>query len=92
MKERADAMNANPLTCQELVELVTDYLEDALPDGERTRFESHIAGCVGCTRYLEQMRLTISTVGQLCENDLVPAARDDLLATFRAWKSGQTGV
>jgi hypothetical protein len=92
MKDRADAMNANQLTCQELVELVTDYLEDALPPTERSRFDDHIARCVGCTRYLEQMRLTISTVGRLGEDDLSPSVRDDLLTVFRAWKSGQTGA
>ena len=89
MKDGTDAMNTNDLTCQELVELVTDYLEDALPTHDRSRFEDHISRCIGCTRYLEQMRLTISTVGHLREDDLAPAARDDLLATFRAWKSGQ---
>jgi anti-sigma factor RsiW len=90
MNDRADAVNANHLTCRELVELVTDYLEGALPAPERTRFEHHIAGCVGCTRHLAQMRLTIATLGRLREEDLSPSARGDLLAIFRAWKSGQT--
>jgi anti-sigma factor RsiW len=87
MKDRTEAMNANHLTCQELVELVTDYLEDALPAAARTRFDDHIARCTGCTRYLEQMRLTISTLGRLREDDLSTSARDDLLAAFRTWKN-----
>ena len=92
MKDRAGAMTANHLTCQELVELVTDYLEDALPAADRSRFDDHIARCAGCTRYLEQMRLTIATLGRLREDDLSPMARDDLLAVFRGWKhSGDAG-
>jgi hypothetical protein len=87
MKDRAEAMNANHLTCQELVELVTDYLEDALPAADRLRFEDHIARCAGCTRYLEQMRLTIATIGRLREDDLSKDAREDLITAFRAWKN-----
>jgi anti-sigma factor RsiW len=48
------------LTCRELVELVTDYLDDALPVAERMRFESHLAGCAGCDRYVEQIRTTVA--------------------------------
>jgi anti-sigma factor RsiW len=92
MKDRTDAMTTPELTCQELVELVTDYLEDALPSHERLRFEDHLAGCAGCRRYLEQMRLTVTTLGRLCEDDLSSAARDDLLAAFRTWKRNRTGA
>jgi len=91
MKDHADAMTTNELTCQELVELVTDYLEDALPDGDRMRFEDHLAGCTGCTRYLEQMRRTITTVRRLREDDLSPAVRDEMIAVFRGWKQDQRG-
>jgi anti-sigma factor RsiW len=48
------------LTCRELVELVTDYLDGALPDAERMRFESHMAACEGCDRYVEQIRTTVA--------------------------------
>jgi anti-sigma factor RsiW len=92
MKDRADAMTTNELTCQELVDLVTDYLEEELPDHERLRFEDHLAGCIGCRSYLEQMRLTVRTAGQLREDDLSPAARDDLLAAFRTWKQNRPGA
>ena len=48
------------LTCRELVELVTDYLDGALPDAERRRFETHMAACEGCDRYVEQIRTTVA--------------------------------
>ena len=75
------------LTCQELVELVTDYLEGTLPAGERARFEAHLAGCAGCRAYLEQMRQTIRVLHRLTEDALTPEAREDLLRVFRDWKS-----
>ncbi len=79
---------AEELACQELVELVTDYVEGALPLPERARFEAHLAGCSGCTQYLEQIRLTINTLGQLTEDTIEPQARDELLQLFRDWKKG----
>ncbi len=60
-------MASNELTCKELVELVTDYLEGVLPPAERRRFEEHLAGCQGCWNYLQQMRATIRLTGQLTE-------------------------
>ncbi|HEY6029716.1 MAG TPA: zf-HC2 domain-containing protein [Gaiellaceae bacterium] len=74
------------LTCRELVELVTDYLEGALPPGDAARFERHLAICPGCTTYVEQIRETVRQTGRLREDDLEPAARDALLAQFRNWK------
>src|SRR4051812_45684181 len=55
------------LTCRELVELVTDYLEDALGAGDRARFEAHLRACEGCSAYLGQMRSTIWATRHLCE-------------------------
>ncbi len=78
----------NELNCQELVELVTDYLEDALLPAECARFEAHLIGCDGCARYLEQMRMTIAAVGHLTEETIEPEARADLLQLFRDWKAG----
>jgi anti-sigma factor RsiW len=77
---------ARALACQELVELITDYLEDSLSTEDRTRFEAHLATCGGCSAYLDQMRQTISVVGRLREDDIPPPAMDELLVTFRAWK------
>jgi len=75
------------MNCQTLVELVTDYLEGALPDDERARLQAHLALCEGCQRYLEQIRTTIRVTGALREQDLDPAARDALLGVYRAWRS-----
>jgi anti-sigma factor RsiW len=75
------------LSCRELVELVTDYLEGALPRADRRRFEKHIAACDACTAYIEQIRLTITATGELTEEDIEPQARDELLAAFRDWNS-----
>jgi hypothetical protein len=74
------------LSCQELVELVTDYLEDALSPADRRRFEQHIGGCDGCTEYLEQMTTTIELAGVLTPEDVSPEAEKELLAAFRDWK------
>ena len=75
-----------PLTCRELVELVTDYLEHSLPEDERARFDAHLSGCDGCHTYLAQMRQTIALTGSLGEDDLSNTARDELLDLFRDWK------
>ncbi len=74
------------LACQQAVELVTDYLEDALSRAARRRFETHLAGCPHCTEYLAQMRATIKLTGQLTPADLTPAMQEDLIALYRRWK------
>jgi anti-sigma factor RsiW len=78
------------LTCQELAELVTDYLEGALPRRERLRFRLHIAGCRNCTRYVAQMRTTIAVTGRIRPEDISPEVREELLTAFRGWKSGSS--
>ena len=82
---------ADELACNELVELVTDYLENALPQSERSRIERHIATCDGCTRYMEQIRETITAAGRLTPNDVPAPVVDRLLAVFRESRSGRTG-
>lgn len=81
-------MSADYLTCQELVELVTEYLEGSLPAAERARFEEHVMTCPPCRIHIDQMRRTISVVGRLSEESLSPAAEHDLLDAFRGWKRG----
>lgn len=76
------------MPCEELVQLVTEYLEDRLPPADRGRFEQHIAGCEYCATYLEQMRQTIRTLGRIPEESLSPDARATLLAAFRTWSGG----
>jgi anti-sigma factor RsiW len=79
-------MPMDTLTCQELVELVTNYLEGVLRPAERARFEKHIAQCQHCPIYLDQMRTTIRLMGNLTSESLSPAAQHELLARFRDWK------
>ena len=80
---------AEQLSCQELVELVTDYLDGALAPQDRERFDEHIAGCDHCRAYLEQIRVTIRLSGTLVPEQLDPAAETALLEAFRDWKSGR---
>jgi len=74
------------LSCQELVELVTDYLEGALPAELHDRFERHIAHCSGCQAYLEQMRATIRATGTVTVDSVTPEAESVLLDAFRGWR------
>jgi predicted anti-sigma-YlaC factor YlaD len=73
------------LTCREMVELVSDYLEEALPDHDRALFEQHLVLCDGCTAYLDQMRRTVALIGRLRDHVIDRPTRDRLLQTFRAW-------
>ena len=79
---------AEHVSCQEIVELVTDYLEHALPADEAALFEQHINYCDGCERYLDQMRMTVAAVGRIEEEDAPPETRERLLTAFRDWKRG----
>jgi anti-sigma factor RsiW len=78
-------ITARPLTCKEVVELVTDYLEDALPPEDRQRFEEHLALCDGCATYVEQIKQTIDTVGAVHEEAIDPEVQEQLLEAFRNW-------
>ena len=74
------------LSCQELVELVTDYLEGAMTDELRLRFERHVETCSGCRTYLEQMRRTIRATGALTVDQVSPEAERALLDAFRGFR------
>lgn len=76
------------MTCRDLTELVSDYLEGSLPLRDRFRFQLHVGTCRNCRAYLRQMRQTLRVLGEL-PSELPPApARDELLARFRTWKQG----
>jgi anti-sigma factor RsiW len=75
------------VVCQQAVELVTDYLEGALPRADRRRFEAHLAGCPHCTEYLAQMRKTIELTGSLRPDDLSPQVQDEFIALYRQWRA-----
>ena len=77
-------------TCQELAELITDYLEGVLAPEQRRLFDLHISACPDCTLYVEQMRTTILTAGRVRVDDIPPSVRDELLSAFRGWAAEQT--
>jgi Putative zinc-finger len=80
-------MSAPPMSCKEFVELVTEYFDGALSEQDVGRFEKHIDECFWCSRYLEQMRVTITTVGQIDEGSISLDAKDALLHAFRDWNA-----
>ena len=78
-------MNTAPLTCAELVEIVTEYLEGTMPPALRERFDDHLALCDGCTEYVEQIRETVLALGSISEDTLSDPGRQALLDAFRDW-------
>lgn len=78
------------ITCQQLVELVTDYLDGALTPSDRERFERHLTACSGCTTYVEQIRETVRLTGErLTEETLPDEMRETLLFQFRDWAAAE---
>ena len=76
-------------SCQEMTEVVTNYLDDALPPDEQQRFERHLTYCAGCNTYVDQIRETIRQTGTVPrEESLPPALREAIVAQFRHWKRG----
>jgi anti-sigma factor RsiW len=73
------------LVCRQAVELVTDYLEDALSQTQRRRFEKHLASCPDCPEYLAQMRAVIALPGGITPDDLTPRVRSELISLYRRW-------
>jgi anti-sigma factor RsiW len=78
-------VTARDLTCREVIDLLTDYVEDALAVDERRRVEVHLASCDGCTTYLEQVRETIRLTGMLTEEQIPDEEKRRLLVAFRDW-------
>ncbi|MDQ3688529.1 MAG: zf-HC2 domain-containing protein [Chloroflexota bacterium] len=74
------------MNCQDLVELVTEYMEGRLPTATRAAFEAHILECDGCEAYVDQMRHTVRAIGALTEQDVEPEALARMLTLFRDWK------
>ena len=74
------------MDCNELVELVTDYLEGELPPSDMERFEAHLEECEACATYIEQIRQSVAVVGTLREETLPQGAANALLAEFRDWQ------
>jgi anti-sigma factor RsiW len=80
------------LTCADVVELVTDYLEGALPDDVATRVSEHLEHCYGCARYVEQIRQTSAALRRVELSGLSEDACNDLLAAFRDWDGPRPGA
>jgi len=80
------AESADHITCQEVVELVTEYFEEVLPADELEVFEQHLNFCEGCDWYVDQMRTTVTAIGRIREEDVPEQTRERLVAAFREWK------
>ncbi len=77
------------MPCRELVEVITDYLEDALPRDDRVRFEAHLAECDACRDYVAQFEQTIALSGRVEAEGVSPGLRDELRNAFRDWRAKQ---
>jgi hypothetical protein len=69
-----------------VVELVSDYLEQALPADDATTFEQHLNFCEGCVWYVDQVRKTVEGAGELRAEDVPEETKDRLMTAFRDWK------
>ena len=79
-------MTQPELTCRELTELITDYLEERLSQTDRVRFEQHLSVCPGCTAYVDQMRVTIQAMGSKPSLKIPSSIEESLREAFRHWK------
>ena len=80
------AESADHLSCQEVVELVTEYLDESLSPEDASLFEQHLNFCEGCVWYVDQLRTTVETVGEIREEDISPEAKERLMGAFREWR------
>jgi anti-sigma factor RsiW len=77
---------AADLVCKQAVELMSDYVDGALPRRTRRRLERHLAGCDACNEYLEQLRATIAVTGSAAPEDLDPDVLDGLTDLYRRYR------
>jgi len=84
-------LSRQDLVCQQVVELVTSYLEGSLSRADRRRFEAHLAGCPNCTEYLAQMRATIRLTGMITADDLPEPALEEFTELYRRWRADGRG-
>jgi anti-sigma factor RsiW len=77
------------MVCREMVELVTDYLDGALSQAQRRRFEAHLAICLDCPEYLAQMRAVITLAGSITPDDLTPRMRSEFISLYRRWRADE---
>jgi anti-sigma factor RsiW len=79
-------MSTEPMDCNELVELVTAYLDGSLDLDTRARFDMHLLECDGCENYLQQFRETVRALGKIRHDELDPAFRGRLLDAFKDFR------
>jgi anti-sigma factor RsiW len=77
------------MACREAVELVTDYLEGALSQTQRRRFEEHLARCLDCPEYLAQMRAVVTLAGSITPDDMTPRMRGELIGLYHRWRADE---
>jgi anti-sigma factor RsiW len=75
------------LVCRDAVALMAAYLDDVLPQQDRTRLEGHLADCPHCSEYLAQLRVTLDALGNADPIDLDDEALDDLVSLYRRWQA-----
>jgi anti-sigma factor RsiW len=83
MADEPHETHADDLACVAVVELVTDYLEGALPEAEARRLERHLDTCPGCADYLEQLRAIAGSLRGVTDDSFPPELRDGVIADFR---------
>ena len=86
MTIRRTKPDPHDITCRQAVALMTDYLDDALGPDDRALVEAHLAECENCAEHLRQIRITVAVTGRIREQDLDPAAREDLMDLYRRWR------
>ena len=89
MTTRRSQPDAHDITCRQAVALMTDYLDGALGPDDRALVEAHLDECEGCAEHLRQIRITVAVTGRIHEEDLDPAAREDLMDLYRRWWRGR---
>jgi predicted anti-sigma-YlaC factor YlaD len=72
--------------CEEIVQLVSEYLEGAMTPEQMTRFELHLNLCDGCSNFLEQVRTTAELARSVSVQQIPEEMKTELLAAFRDWK------
>src|SRR5262249_4359434 len=87
LKKKEEIVTQPELTCKELTELITDYLEERLSQIDRIRFQEHLSACTGCVAYVDQMRVTIQAIGSKPSLQIPSSMEKSLLEAFRRWKS-----
>jgi anti-sigma factor RsiW len=87
MSSSREENGGHETTCEQAVALVTDYLEDALPDEARARFERHLSECSLCSEHVRQIGISIAALGRVRVDELSPRTQEDLLHLYRRWRA-----